>query len=60
MFQPKEPQLEINAESDDRVAVALQQYNDTKGHFSLVRSVWALVFPLIPRADGQPKKFSPS
>jgi CDP-diacylglycerol--serine O-phosphatidyltransferase len=57
MLQPKEPQSKSNADGDDGAVVALQQYNDTKGHFSLVRSVWALVLPLIPRADGQPRNF---
>jgi CDP-diacylglycerol---serine O-phosphatidyltransferase len=48
MLQPKEPQSKSNADGDDHIPVALQQYNDTKGHFSLVRSVWALVLPFVP------------
>ena len=39
MTQSKEPQSKPNVDDDDRVAVVLQQYNDTKGHFSLVRWV---------------------
>ncbi len=45
MIQSKEPQSKSNVKDDDRVAVILQQYNDTKGHFSLVRWVWALALP---------------
>ena len=45
MSQPNDPQSKSNADVDHRAAVALQQYNDTKGHFSLVRSVTALVLP---------------
>ena len=45
MSQPNDPQSKSNADVDHRVAVALQQYNDTKGHFSLVRWVTALVLP---------------
>ena len=45
MSQPNDPQSKSNADVDDKVAVALQQYNDTKGHFSLVRWVTALVSP---------------
>jgi hypothetical protein len=39
MTQRKDPQSksQVQVEIDDRVAIALQQYNDTDGHFSLVR-----------------------
>jgi hypothetical protein len=46
MVQPKEPQSKSDINDDVRVAVVLQQYNDTKGHFSLVRWAWALVLPI--------------
>jgi len=38
MSQPKDLQRKSKADNDDSVAVVLQQYNDTKGHFSLVRN----------------------
>jgi len=38
MFQLKDAQSKSKGNDDDRAAVALQQYNDTKGHFSLVRN----------------------
>jgi hypothetical protein len=43
MAQSKEPQSKPKVNDNDRAAVILQQYNDTKGHFSLVRWAWALV-----------------
>jgi hypothetical protein len=45
MVQSKDSQSKSIVIDDDRVAVVLQQYNDTKGHFSLVRWAWALVLP---------------
>jgi hypothetical protein len=45
MSQPNDPQSKSNADVDDNAVVALQQYNDTKGHFSLVRWVMAFVAP---------------
>ena len=48
MSQPKDPKPKSKADNDDGVAVVLQQYNDTKGHFSLVRLAPALVLPLHP------------
>jgi hypothetical protein len=47
MSQPKDSQPKLNINDGDRVVVALQQYNDTKGHFSLVRWATALVSPFI-------------
>ena len=49
MVEPKESQSKSSVNGDDRVAVGLQQYNDTKGHFSLVRCAWALVLPFALR-----------
>lgn len=46
MSQPNDPQSKSNTDVNDKVVVALQQYNDTKGHFSLVRWVTAFVAPL--------------
>jgi hypothetical protein len=57
MSQPKDPQTKSNVDGGDHVAVALQQYNDTKGHFSLVRWVTALGFPFIPHTDSGPEIF---
>jgi len=54
MSQSNDPQSKSNANVDELAAVALQQYNDTKGHFSLVRWATALASPLgpfIPRTD---------
>jgi len=60
MVQSKEPQSKSNVSDGDRVEVSLQQYNDTKGHFSLVRSAhWALVlfFHFILRTDWDFRNF---
>ena len=48
MSQPKSPQPKSKMNDEDRAAIALQQYNDTVGHFSLVRWARALVFRLFP------------
>jgi hypothetical protein len=37
MIQRKDSQSKSGVSDKDRVAFALQQYNDTEGHFSLVR-----------------------
>jgi hypothetical protein len=55
MLQPKDAQSKSKGNDDDRVAVALQQYNDTKGHFSLVR--WARTLSLVLGADRDPEIF---
>ena len=57
MSQPKDPQLKSNVNDGERVVVTLQQYNDTKGHFSLVRWAWALVLPFILCTDRDPGIF---
>ncbi|KAH9981232.1 hypothetical protein BGW80DRAFT_1269182 [Lactifluus volemus] len=38
MSQRKDSQSKSQVKVDDRVAIALQQYDDTDGHFSLVRN----------------------
>jgi hypothetical protein len=60
MVQSKEPPSKSNITDDERVAVVLQQYNDTKGHFSLVRWAWALVFPYPLFVLTGPQEFSTS
>jgi hypothetical protein len=60
MVQSKESQSKSNVTDDDRVALVLQQYNDTKGHFSLVRYAWALVFPFSFLVLTGPQEFSTS
>ena len=60
MVQSKESQSKSNFDVDDRVALVLQQYNDTKGHFSLVRWAWALVHFFSFFVLTGPQEFSPS
>jgi hypothetical protein len=61
MSQRKDSQSKSQVKVDDRVAIALQQYDDTDGHFSLVRWDQDLQFPpSFFMADSGVQKFSTS
>lgn len=51
MIQRKAEPAKPEGNDDDQYSSALQQYNDTEGHFSLVRSVQTIRHPLYPRTD---------